>query len=359
MTSLFPHLRGEFREVAEQYYETLKRLNSNDKVIISSLSEIANENKPNARIIVEVIEKRIKMVNPDCLLAHLYLLDSICKNHGHPFTDLFQANLVPNFIYVFSKANEKVRSSMYKLRHTWTGAPLFTSKLKELDTKVNAIDPAWPISHVPAAAPASSANRGNKILINPAKFAQGNSRTLQQREEEETERMRKELLRKEKELLELKKKDIDMQLMGLKKQHELKATAISSAEAGVAVPSAQTKLTPTTKKVRTLALNTKFTPPVLSILSNKTTTSVVISLISLIKCYINHVTYCLSCRFQGRSCKINKGGLCCLLKQLLRVLIITLILIYRRVATLKLLLEQTLYATMKVKQINFHLSIHF
>ena len=52
-------------------------------------------------------------VNPDCLLAHLYLLDSICKNHGHPFTDLFQANLVPNFIYVFSKANEKVYLELF------------------------------------------------------------------------------------------------------------------------------------------------------------------------------------------------------------------------------------------------------
>ena len=39
--------------------------------------------------------------------------------------------------------------------------------------------------------------------------------------------MRKELLRKEKELLELKKKDIDMQLMGLKKAHENKQAEVS------------------------------------------------------------------------------------------------------------------------------------
>ena len=42
--------------------------------------------------------------------------------------------------------------------------------------------------------------------------------------EDETEKMRAELLRKEKELLELKKKEIDLQLAGMKagiKQHQV------------------------------------------------------------------------------------------------------------------------------------------
>ena len=47
-------------------------------------------------------------VSPSQLLSHLYLIDSICKNHGGPFKDLFQNNLVANFAYVFSKVDEKV-----------------------------------------------------------------------------------------------------------------------------------------------------------------------------------------------------------------------------------------------------------
>ncbi len=43
------------------------------------------------------------------LLSHLYLIDSICKNHGYPFKDLFQNNLVTNFAYAFKKVDEKVR----------------------------------------------------------------------------------------------------------------------------------------------------------------------------------------------------------------------------------------------------------
>ena len=38
--------------------------------------------------------------------------------------------------------------------------------------------------------------------------------------------MRKELLKREKELLELRKKDIDLQLEGLKKQHQLKENLV-------------------------------------------------------------------------------------------------------------------------------------
>ena len=65
MSALFSNLRGEVREVAEQYYDTMKRLTSNDKNVINSLTEIANENRTNAKIIVYVIEKRISMVSID------------------------------------------------------------------------------------------------------------------------------------------------------------------------------------------------------------------------------------------------------------------------------------------------------
>ena len=58
--SAFPNLRGEAKEVAESYYETLKtKLTGNDKIVINALSELANENKSNAKLIIEVIERRV------------------------------------------------------------------------------------------------------------------------------------------------------------------------------------------------------------------------------------------------------------------------------------------------------------
>merc|ERR1719312_1979849 len=104
-------------------------------------------------------------------------MDSICKNHCEPYATLFQKNILFTFSYVFSKSDEKVRGSMYKLRHTWTSAPLFSSKLRDLDIKIRDVDPAWPMlkSYAPAP-PASAAMRsapaaGQRILINP-KFTQ-------------------------------------------------------------------------------------------------------------------------------------------------------------------------------------------
>ena len=47
----------------------------------------------------------------------MYLIDSICKNHGGPYKELFQQNLVSNFAYIFQQVNEKVifTSVSYKI----------------------------------------------------------------------------------------------------------------------------------------------------------------------------------------------------------------------------------------------------
>lgn len=47
-----------------------------------------------------------------------------------------------------SQVDEKIRSQMFKLRETWH--EVFPStKLYQLDVKVNLIDPAWPIQAQP------------------------------------------------------------------------------------------------------------------------------------------------------------------------------------------------------------------
>ena len=92
-------------------------------------------------------------VPPELKLTHLYLLDSIAKNHRRPYAELFQQNIVSVFRNAFlAAANVKWRGALHKLRETWgrpmkEGQPTTFSiaKLNQLDHKVAEIDPQWPI----------------------------------------------------------------------------------------------------------------------------------------------------------------------------------------------------------------------
>ena len=88
-------------------------------------------------------------------------MDSIVKNHSDPYKRLFGVNVASIFGHVFKYSNEKGRSSLFKLRGTWTD--VFTpSALLDLDKNANKMDPAWPILK-----PKPSATN---IHINPAVF---------------------------------------------------------------------------------------------------------------------------------------------------------------------------------------------
>ena len=117
---------------------------------------------------------------------------------------------------------------LYKLRLTWGDKyHVFTDqKLYQLDSKIKTIDPAWPVS----APKERSNNQTPKILVNPA-FVGKVRRPIGAEEdlsldcvliqaetaEDETERMRAELLQKEKELLALKRQEIDQQIATYKR----------------------------------------------------------------------------------------------------------------------------------------------
>merc|ERR1712200_268191 len=77
-------------------------------------------------------------------------------NHGSPYKEMFNHNLVSNFAYIFQQVSEKVRSNLYKLRITWGGNfQIFTpAVLHQLDLRIKKIDPAWPVIHPkPVASP--------------------------------------------------------------------------------------------------------------------------------------------------------------------------------------------------------------
>jgi len=102
------NLIGLSKEVAEKYRETLSTLTFNNKIVINTLTEIAKEEIKHAEVVTKVIEDRIRKVKADQMLPLMYLMDSICKNIGGPYNELFQQNLVSNFSLVFQAVNEKV-----------------------------------------------------------------------------------------------------------------------------------------------------------------------------------------------------------------------------------------------------------
>ena len=102
------NLIGLNKEVAEKYRETLSTLTFNNKIVINTLTEIAKEEVKHAEVVTKVIEERIRKVKADQMLPLMYLMDSICKNIGVPYNELFQQNLVSNFSLVFQAVNEKV-----------------------------------------------------------------------------------------------------------------------------------------------------------------------------------------------------------------------------------------------------------
>jgi hypothetical protein len=228
-------LTGMAREVAEKYRETLVTLTFNNKIVINTLTEIAKEDTKYANVIVDCIEARLRKVPADQMLPLMYLIDSICKNHGSPYKEMFNTNLVSNFAHIFQQVSEKaktpkeiakaaqVRSLLYKLRLTWGGSyQVFTpTVLHQLDVKIKKIDPAWPVTHpkpAPSApVPLDRSASNTKIHVNP-NFV---SKTVKEKTppmEDETERMRAELLKKEAELIKLKQMQLDMQILQLKKE---------------------------------------------------------------------------------------------------------------------------------------------
>lgn len=150
-------------------------------------------------------------------LPLLYLLDSILKNHTRPYHELLQQNIVSIFAHVFHNVPrdqaEKVRTALYKLRLTWTDNYFSLTKLNQLDRKIQALDPQWPIIPSKKATPAEKNIKppSQSIHINPAVF--GRQQSLAPENDLEAQLKQKEL-----ELMELKMKKEELALENMRKQ---------------------------------------------------------------------------------------------------------------------------------------------
>ncbi|KAF7266810.1 hypothetical protein GWI33_019914 [Rhynchophorus ferrugineus] len=256
-------------EIKAEYTSSLADLTFNSKPLINVLTILAEENLPNAKVIVEAIEEHLSKVSTDVKLPILYLIDCIVKNVGQRYTSLFSHNIVSTFSNVFKVVDEKTRSEMFKLRQTWNEVfpPL---KLYAIDVQINTIDPAWPVTAQPT----------NSIHLNP-KFLKGTHTSVKSKPpsepitplipkptadlDKETLLMQEQLLQKQKELLELQRKTLELEVLQtqVKLQEQMKAGTAPVATnillkpevAKQLIPDAMSKNRPTALGQRLPAIN--------------------------------------------------------------------------------------------------------
>lgn len=124
----------DLQNIGEDFYTHMEDLTFNSRPIITNLTIIAEENTDAALYIVKAVEKRIEKALQAHKLFVFYLLDSICKNIGSPYTLLFGDNLFKTFTTAYVSMDDATRRKMIDLFKTWltaknsSGLPLFPSE---------------------------------------------------------------------------------------------------------------------------------------------------------------------------------------------------------------------------------------
>ncbi|KAK9434074.1 hypothetical protein V1505DRAFT_361265 [Lipomyces doorenjongii] len=124
----------DLEAIRQDYITSLDDLTFNSRPIITNLTIIAQENIQAAEVITRAIEEHISKCAPSSKLPALYLLDSICKNVGSPYTLLFGRNLYRTFTDAYTLVNDGIRRKMHELFQTWkqpsmtTGQSLFNQE---------------------------------------------------------------------------------------------------------------------------------------------------------------------------------------------------------------------------------------
>ncbi|KAI9734862.1 MAG: hypothetical protein M1834_001942 [Cirrosporium novae-zelandiae] len=126
-------------EVAEDYKNSLEDLAINSRYEISNLTVIAKENTEHAAAISRVLENHIKTVSasrnttqstsmaggqrnlapPGRKLPALYVLDSIVKNVGTPYTLFLGRNLYNTFMSAYTLVDSGIRKKLDEMLKTW------------------------------------------------------------------------------------------------------------------------------------------------------------------------------------------------------------------------------------------------
>ncbi|KAI9730929.1 MAG: hypothetical protein M1818_008003 [Claussenomyces sp. TS43310] len=106
-------------EVAEDYRKALEDLTMNSRYEISNLTVIAKENTEHALAISDALKNHIKTTAPVKKLPAFYVLDSVVKNVGTPYTLFFGRNLYSTFMEAYALVDNNVRRKMEEMLRTW------------------------------------------------------------------------------------------------------------------------------------------------------------------------------------------------------------------------------------------------
>ncbi|CAG9464276.1 unnamed protein product [Pedinophyceae sp. YPF-701] len=113
---------SEAEELERAYRDSLVDLTV-AKAHISSMTMIAEENKPYAGVLVAAIADHMMRCPPTQRLAVIYLIDSILKNAGPPYIALFSRHVYPCFMQAWETADSRSRERLQRLLNTW--GPIF------------------------------------------------------------------------------------------------------------------------------------------------------------------------------------------------------------------------------------------
>ncbi|KAH7089874.1 hypothetical protein FB567DRAFT_311592 [Paraphoma chrysanthemicola] len=106
-------------EVAADFRDALQDLRMNSRPEISNLTLIAKENTEYAQAISTELEQHIKQTRPEFKLPALYVLDSIVKNVGTPYTVYLGRNMYRTFMDAYLVMDKNTRKAMEGLLRTW------------------------------------------------------------------------------------------------------------------------------------------------------------------------------------------------------------------------------------------------
>ncbi|TVY23867.1 Uncharacterized protein LHYA1_G006168 [Lachnellula hyalina] len=106
-------------DVAEDYKRALEDLTMNSRYEISNLTVIARENTEHALAISEALKSHIKQTSPQKKLPAFYVLDSVIKNVGTPYTIFLSRGLYSTFMEAYALVDNSVRRKMDEMLKTW------------------------------------------------------------------------------------------------------------------------------------------------------------------------------------------------------------------------------------------------
>ncbi|TKY89706.1 hypothetical protein EX895_001491 [Sporisorium graminicola] len=121
--SALPDISTDPAAFASMYNSHLKALTFNSKPIITNLTVIAHDHAARmSAVVAKAIDDHIMQSHPSIRLPALYTLDSISKNIGHPYTQLWSARIVPIFLESYRLVDQPTKLRMEELLATWKTA---------------------------------------------------------------------------------------------------------------------------------------------------------------------------------------------------------------------------------------------